>query len=135
LPRSRRRPDRRPSPLPALLAALFLAWSGGALASPAERTPQAKPSAAARSLDLRLPAAEIQLQPDRRRGRGYAARVREDPWSVLADDPPSAAGPAIPRVRDGERLEDAGETEELSLRGLLDGQTFPILTIRLSPGP
>jgi hypothetical protein len=132
-----RRPNRRLPPLPAWLGALALGVAlAPAPAGAAQKVPQPKPAAVPGSLDLRLPSAAILLPPERGpRGRGYAARLREDPWSVLADDPPPAAGPAIPRVRDGERLEDEGEVEELSLRGLLDGQTFPILTIRLSPEP
>jgi len=135
----RRRDPRRLTLLLAVAVALAgaAAPDGPAEAATAKRAHKA--AAPPRPLDLRLPQREIRLQTEqqqqRRRGgrRGYAARVTDDPWSALADEPAPLVGPGIPRVRDGERLEDDGETGELSLRGLLDGQTFPILTIRLSP--
>lgn len=87
------------------------------------------PVGAPGALDLRLRGDDLKLQPERRRPRGYAATLRDDPWRALAEGAPRLAGTPIPQS-------DAAEDEaggQLSLRGLLDGETFPVLRIRLSP--
>jgi len=84
-------------------------------------------------LDLELRHSDIRAPSERRHTRGYAVTMRESPWRVLADEVPPLAGFGIPQVSDDMRANpDAGE-EELTLKGLLDGETITFLRIRLAP--
>ena len=103
----------------------------GAAAAPAEAAnKKTKPR---QPLDLELRQSDFRAPPERRRARGYAVTMRESPWRVLADQAPPLAGFGIPQVSNDLRANpDAGE-EELSLKGLLDGETITFLRIRLAP--
>ena len=112
---------------PILAAAVIL----GVAVAPAEASN--KNTKSRQPLDLELRHSDVRAPSERRRTRGYAVTMRESPWSILADEAPPLAGFGIPQVSDNVRANsDAGE-EELSLRGLLDGETITLLRIRLAP--
>ena len=85
------------------------------------------------TLDLKLGHGDLaKLQAERSRPRGYAATVRDDPWSALANRRPLVAGPELPQIENDQRPRD-GDGEDFSFKKLLDGATFPILRIDVSP--
>lgn len=84
------------------------------------------------ALDLKLRRGDLaKLQPERNRPRGYAVTVRDDPWSALANRQRRVAGPDLPQIENDQR---PGEGDEFSFKKLLDGATFPLLRIDVSPG-
>jgi hypothetical protein len=110
--------------LPLCLAALILlAHSPLAAAT--------KKGTATSSLDLRLPDAALATPESSREPRGYALTLRDDPWRAFAEEIPLLAGGAIPQPGSAER--NGALDDGISLRGLLDGETIPLLRIRLSP--
>jgi hypothetical protein len=85
------------------------------------------------TLDLKLRRSDLaKLQAERKRPGGYALTVRDDPWSVLANRRRPVAGPDLPQITNDQRLH-SGDGEEFSFKKLLDGATFPILKIDVSP--
>lgn len=107
------------------IVALCLAGS----ASPAlatKKTPQKSPP-----LDLELHRGDLGLpsagRPDR--PRGYAATLPADPWSKLEGHRARRPDAGLPR-----RVTVGGENgDEKELRKVLDGETFPLFTIRAAP--
>jgi hypothetical protein len=105
-------------------------------AAPAEaskNTGKKKPSAP--PLDLVLRQGDLALVPvPPRRPDGYAVSLGADPWSALEGHGAFGPEPGVPKRRralDGEGV----ETEEVVLRKLLEGETIPLLRIRMSPEP
>ena len=83
------------------------------------------------ALDLKLRRGDLaKLQAERNRPRGYAVTVRDDPWSALANHWRRVAGPDLPQIENDQR---PGVGDEFSFKKLLDGATFPILRIDVSP--
>src|SRR4051794_1232329 len=110
-----------------LAAALVIAAAGPAAASPDD-------GAGPPRLELRLSPGDVETPPERARPLGYAAVVREDPWSALERRSPSVGGPAIPQTRDAAQQQSAAGKGP-SLQGLLDGKTIPLLRITIDITP
>ena len=84
-------------------------------------------------LDLKLRRADLaKIQPERKRPRGYAVTVQDDPWSAFSDRRRRVAGPDLPQIVNDTRPHE-GEGDEFSFKKLLDGATIPILKIDVSP--
>jgi hypothetical protein len=114
-----------------LLAAVL-----GCSAAPAEASKNpGKKRKPAPPLDLVLRQGDLALAPLLpRRPDGYAASFGADPWSALEGHSAFGPEPGVPKRRralDGEGV----ETEEVVLRKLLEGETIPLLRIRMSPEP
>lgn len=111
-----------------VLAALAGLVAAATSAEAANKNPKPR-----QQLDLELRKTDLRAALERRKARGYAVTLRESPWSVLADNAPPIGGLGIPQA--GGSVWDSGGpgNDELSLRGLLDGETFTVLRIRLAP--
>jgi hypothetical protein len=83
------------------------------------------------TLDLKLRRSDLaKLQAERKRPPGYAVTVRDDPWSALANRQHRVGGLELPQIENDQR---PGGSDDFSFKKLLDGATFPILKIDVSP--
>lgn len=108
----------------AIVAVCLVGLTSPALAT--KKVPKQSPR-----LDLELQRQDVGLAPAGFPAppRGYAATLSADPWSKLEGHRARRADAGLPR-----RVTVGGENgDQKELRKVLDGETFPLFTIKVTP--